>query len=1518
MSSLAIRWKRAAGLLLVCLALVGGARADQVLISKVMYHPPGDLPEYVEIYNNTANAVDIADWRLKGGVEFRFPAFAPADSMASWMKPFERIVLSQADAKTTRAAYKIAATVRVLGPWVGRLNKQGDRLKLLDKNGLTISTVKYLDRAPWPAAANGGGHALVVKNPDRKVDDWRNWTVSSRPGGAPGTESGSANEVPVGNPELITQSGETVVVDYDAQWSISAGADLTATKWKELTFPDRAWLHGGGLVGFGTTKVPPPGIRTTLRAGYVTYYLRHAFIYNGAPGGQITVDAIIDDGAVFYLNNQEVGRVGMPGGAVRANTPANRTVGDPIEERNLLQINPAVLIRGTNILAIEVHQAPGGGAPDLAFGMRLKVKSGGPVLARTILINEVFPGPLGVNFIEFFNSGGSPINLKGHFLLPAAPSALSPQVKRYQIQQDMVIRPKSFGILDMMDAGVWPKQPVVAYLVAPDGQTVLHAISSVVPTDGRSLGQRPDGSGQWYYLAQPTPDAANVKQSGLAGTLKLNEVHLAKNGVVDWVEIYNAGTNRVLLNGYFLSGKSGFAEKVGLSGDLPPKGIKSVDVSFPATAGVVTLFLGTPEGIVSDARTFQISRHGEFFSAFPDGSGEWFVDQKDTRNATNSPVRNTDIVINEIMYKPPVTQESSEFVELFNRGEKPVDLTDWSLTGGIDYTFPAGTKLKAGDYLVVAADAGLLRSIHGNINVLGNFSGKLNNDGDLLRLLDARGNLVNEVDYRPGGDWPVLAHGGGSSMELINPWMDNRLASAWRDSDESAKPKFKSYYASGLYESNALLTPILPTDINELHFYLVSDGHIILDNVQIRKNGEGPNYILKGRTMSNNGVSDSGWLAQGTHWASHIKDGQLHLISDGRGDNRANRVEIDAPNLRKGDTYEIRFDAKWVAGSPRLIAHTWDYSLCPSFLIEVPANLGTPGRPNSRRLNSPAAQVDNLLHSPAVPRSTDTVKVTAQVRAAGQVTVQLFHRLDNENGNGPWNSKPMTRTDDGSYTALLPEYKTSGNIVQFYVRATAPGGECLLPRGGASLPAMFVVDDQVITRDLRHERFVLSAFDIGAMLGGNTNKYNWKFPRLNNHYFNATFINNEQDIYYNAELHNSGSGYTRGGLDRGKWKLPLDRLFREHRKLTYDNDPDGAARHHNRLIRYWLYLLGEPVNESEFVRVILNKNPSMLREETEPVSNDYLKRVWKHGAQGKLYRPEFTWWFRDDWTGGSPIQPTFEYKGSDDPRLYRHVWMKRTREAEDDYSDLTAFFKLMSDNQYTQKQIEEVLDPAAVLKHAAARGYSADWDTFTMGGTHNALFYHRLDGHFQFLHWDSDQGFQAQNIGGRFYGGPIQPWLEKPYNKRLFFCYLVELLENYTHNSPRMNAWMRAEAEASNAVKVETKLYRDFFAGRQAAALKLMGDNYTLDYKITTNNGQPITTDALTVDLEGQAPYGIFSVVIDGQPRAKIEWLDDVKWRIRDIGLSPGVNELELRGVDQWGNTKRSAKITVTKAAAKK
>ena len=54
---------------------------------------------------------------------------------------------------------------------------------------------------------------------------------------------------------------------------------------------------------------------------------------------------------------------------------------------------------------------------------------------------------------------------------------------------------------------------------------------------------------------------------------------------------------------------------------------------------------------------------------------------------------------------------------------------------------------------------------------------------------------------------------------------------------------------------------------------------------------------------------------------------------------------------------------------------------------------------------------------------------------------------------------------------------------------------------------------------------------------------------------NATFINDDTDVYYNSEIRKSGSPWTRDGgnaLDRGKWKVPRDRFFRGREKSTFD------------------------------------------------------------------------------------------------------------------------------------------------------------------------------------------------------------------------------------------------------------------------------------------------------------------------------------------------------------------------------
>lgn len=139
------------------------------------------------------------------------------------------------------------------------------------------------------------------------------------------------------------------------------------------------------------------------------------------------------------------------------------------------------------------------------------------------------------------------------------------------------------------------------------------------------------------------------------------------------------------------------------------------------------------------------------------------------------------VVINEIHYNPDDNTSREEFIELYNTGPAAVDLSGWAFTDGIDYTFPQGTQIAAGGYLVVSQDPATMWSQFG-VTALGPYSGGLSGDGENIELSDALGQVVDEVDYKVSFPWPIAADGNGASMELINPELDNNLGSSWRAS----------------------------------------------------------------------------------------------------------------------------------------------------------------------------------------------------------------------------------------------------------------------------------------------------------------------------------------------------------------------------------------------------------------------------------------------------------------------------------------------------------------------------------------------------------------------------------------------------------------------------------------------------------------------------------------------------------------------------------------------------------------
>ncbi len=157
-----------------------------------------------------------------------------------------------------------------------------------------------------------------------------------------------------------------------------------------------------------------------------------------------------------------------------------------------------------------------------------------------------------------------------------------------------------------------------------------------------------------------------------------------------------------------------------------------------------------------------------------------------------------DVIINEIHYSPKDKTVREEFVEVYNDDQNVVDLSGWYFSQGIDFTFPAGTSLAPGEYLVVAEDPAVLKRLYPDVSaVVGPFSGGLAAQGDHLVLRSDTGSLVDEVDYRLGFPWPTAGGTEGYSIELIHPALENEVGGNWRTSSPEASAALNSLLASG-------------------------------------------------------------------------------------------------------------------------------------------------------------------------------------------------------------------------------------------------------------------------------------------------------------------------------------------------------------------------------------------------------------------------------------------------------------------------------------------------------------------------------------------------------------------------------------------------------------------------------------------------------------------------------------------------------------------------------------------------
>ena len=141
------------------------------------------------------------------------------------------------------------------------------------------------------------------------------------------------------------------------------------------------------------------------------------------------------------------------------------------------------------------------------------------------------------------------------------------------------------------------------------------------------------------------------------------------------------------------------------------------------------------------------------------------------------------IVINEINYNSNNDFDSGDWVELYNHSNLDVDISQWQFLDSDDshvFIINDGVTLGSGEFLVLCRDSSDFSQVYPGVqNFIGETDFGFSNGGELLRLLDNNGGLVDFVSYDDSAPWPVEADGGGVTLELLNPTLDNNSFESW-------------------------------------------------------------------------------------------------------------------------------------------------------------------------------------------------------------------------------------------------------------------------------------------------------------------------------------------------------------------------------------------------------------------------------------------------------------------------------------------------------------------------------------------------------------------------------------------------------------------------------------------------------------------------------------------------------------------------------------------------------------------
>ena len=501
-------------------------------------------------------------------------------------------------------------------------------------------------------------------------------------------------------------------------------------QWYLSGYDDTRWSTGKGPFGFGTFSGVTWGVITSasMQNKLPALYVRKAFPVTAGQASSTNALQLVtrfNDGFIAFLNGVEVARrnMGNPGMfAYRDQTAFNTNVPSAAAETIALGIASNRLFTGTNFLCIQTH-------------------------------NKVLTGTDGANFLSMadLNIGGSaPESLVTntttwkYFVGSAEPSG---GVVDYGLISGVPLT-AAWATLGFNDSS-WPVEDGPFGMEGrspPDyilGTNLYSQLCGVTP----SLYTRTLFSATAAEAASTQPLQLKLDyDDGIIVYVNGREVARRHVGITNTVTAFNT----FAASNHNATGDSGGT----VSNVLETLSLGAANTLLAAGDNVLAVQLHnsalTNDDLIARV-TLSTTGAGARALVIPADSARYFVGVREPTDADE----NVDSDVN-ADYEQDTPDSESDWVELYNAGNAPVNLTGWSLTDDNTdprkWYFPAGSSIASNGYLIVMCTGFDVGPINGATYLHTNF--KLGSGGEYLGLVDSSGLVVSEI--APG--FPAQSH----------------------------------------------------------------------------------------------------------------------------------------------------------------------------------------------------------------------------------------------------------------------------------------------------------------------------------------------------------------------------------------------------------------------------------------------------------------------------------------------------------------------------------------------------------------------------------------------------------------------------------------------------------------------------------------------------------------------------------------------------------------------------------------